>query len=122
MKEFKADNLELDRLAVTIKNIPVFVGTTETVEGETVTTGAETAGVIKRGQVIDLTSGTYVAHATPGKANVVAFTDIAYEAGATDVIVPVYVTAKLRKSELVSTADVTAADKEALRVAGIILG
>ena len=119
--EYKPDNLELDRLSIVVKNVPVTVGAVTTEDDETVITGAATAGTIKRGQVIDLDHGRYVPHETAGKSNVMAYSDVEYAAGDKEVVVPCYIAGKLRASEAVTETQLTAADEEALRVAGIIL-
>lgn len=108
--EIGSDNLVLDGQNIDVKNIEI-----------TVDSGA---GKVSRGQIIDrkAADGTYVPRATEGEANVIVAQDVEYAAGANKVVAPCYVTGSFRADAVIASPALTAADKEALRNGGIILG
>lgn len=108
--EIGSDNLVLDGQNIDVKNIEITV--------------PATAGKISRGQIIDriAADGTYEPHKTEGSANVIVAQDVEYAAEASKVVAPCYVTGSFRADAVIATPALTAADKEALRNGGIILG
>lgn len=82
---------------------------------------AETAGEIKRGQVLDVASGVYGVHAKSGVPCAIAAEDTSYAADETKVTVSAYISGSFRISEVVANPELSASDLEALRSKGIYL-
>lgn len=83
--------------------------------------GAASDGTISRGQVIDVSSGTYSVHANGGTPSAIAAEDTDYAEGATSVIVPVYTSGSFRESEVIADPALTEQNIETLRDKGIFL-
>lgn len=80
-----------------------------------------TGGMIRRGQVIDYGSSGYSIHAEDGTANCIAAEDTSYDAADETADCAVYVSGDFMARALVTDVDLTAADVESLRSAGIFL-
>lgn len=80
-------------------------------------------GTLKRGQIIDFDESKkeYSAHAAAGKANCIVAENTEYTAEDTKIPVTVYISGNFRKSCVVSTVDLDAADEENLRSKEIVL-
>lgn len=117
--EVGSDDLVLSGQNIDVKNIEITVAAA----------GASEAGELSRATVIDrhvvtdtTTKVTYVQHAVAGEANVIVAQTVKYAKGDKTVVAPCYVTGEFRESSLITSVDLKDSDKEALRVAGIILG
>lgn len=80
-----------------------------------------TAGTIKRGQVIDHADGVYSIHASEGTPSMIAAEETSYAADDTSVPVTVYISGNFRASEVIADPEMTTEDMEALRGKGICL-
>ena len=120
--EVGSDDLVLSGQNVDVKNIEITVAEA----------GASDAGELSRATVIDrhvvtdtskhITTVTYVEHAVSGEANVIVAQPVKYAKGDKAVVAPCYITGEFRESSLITSVALEDSDKEALRVAGIILG
>ncbi len=86
-----------------------------------VTVSGSEKGVFARGEVLDFSEGSYVPHAKDGTASVIVAETTTYDAGDTEVTVPVYISGCFRRSECTSAAELTVSDEETLRTRGIYL-
>jgi hypothetical protein len=84
-----------------------------------ITSGA--TGELKRGQIIDYSSGTYKVHAEGGEPSAIVAEAVSYAADETEVVATVYTSGTFRASEAVASPELTDADLEALRGKGIYL-
>lgn len=89
----------------------------------TVTLTGGTAGVFKRGQVLDLdaTKNENKVHAASGSVNCIVAQDTDYTAEEKSVVVPVYLSGSFRQDAVVTDVELTAADVEKFRSLGIYL-
>ncbi len=86
-----------------------------------VTLDVSAAGTVKRGQIIDVSSGAYSIHANGGTPSAVVAEDTDYAADDTKVVVPCFVSGTFRLSEIIADPDLTEANLELLRSKGIFL-
>lgn len=82
---------------------------------------SDTEGVIKRGQILDFTNGSYVIHMRDGEPSAIASEDVSYAADDTSVTVPVYISGAFARDAVIADPVLTAADVENLRSKGIFL-
>lgn len=87
----------------------------------TLTLTGDTAGTVRRGQVIDFDAGRYSLHATGGTANCIVAESTEYAKGDTEVVVPVYISGDFRTSAVLSDVELTDTDTESLRGFGVVL-
>lgn len=107
--ESSFDNLISDiKHQVDVRAIPV-----------TLTPGS--AGVIKRGQVIDLDEGACKLHTSGGTANCIVAEDTEYGESDSTVTCAVYITGDFNKSAIISDVEITDSDIERLRGLGIFI-
>lgn len=107
--EVKTDHLIYDtKHPVDAKNVQVSITPTD-------------AGVIARGQVIDVADGVYTLHAKSGTPSCIAAEDVGYESDDSEVIVPCYITGAFRAERVIASPELTESDVETLRSKGIIL-
>ena len=114
----------LNKDAYTVTPDNLIYDTTHPIDGDGITVtmdAAAAAGTIKRGQVIDVSSGTYSIHANGGTPSCIVAEDADYAVGATSVVVAVFTSGTFRKSKLIATPALTAANVETLREKGIFL-
>jgi len=81
----------------------------------------DTAGVIKRGQVLDFKDGQYALHTSGGTASAIVAEDNAYAADDTIITAAAYISGTFRLSACISDVELTTADLESLRSRGIYL-
>lgn len=80
------------------------------------------AGVIERGQVLDLTEeGKYTLHASEGDVNCIVAQPVEYTAEDKEVTAKCYITGEFRTSEVKAEVELTDKDVERFREKGIIL-
>ncbi len=79
------------------------------------------AGVIERGQIIDVSEGTYTLHEESGTPSCIAAENVTYTEDDTDVIVPCYITGAFHAKRVIASPELTETDVETLREKGIIL-
>lgn len=95
------------------------------IDGKTLTVSLDgtTAGVLKRGQLIDFdaSTGTYKKHVSGGVANCIVEHDIEFATGEKEIVVSVYTGGNFRTSKVISDSEITVTDKENLRSKNIIL-
>lgn len=80
-------------------------------------------GTLKRGQIIDFNESekVYAPHAAAGKANCIVAEDTEYSAEDSKIPVTVYRSGNFRKSCVLSSVELDAADEENLRSMEIVL-
>lgn len=85
--------------------------------------GADTDGMLKRGQLLDCKNGAYSIHSEEGMSSAIVAEDIEYTSEDTEIMVPVYISGTFRASEVIaeSEMEITAVDIENLRSRGIYL-
>jgi hypothetical protein len=86
-----------------------------------VTLSGDSAGTLKRGQVLDFTDGKYVVHADDGTANCLVTDDVEYAQGDTEAVVSVYISGNFRRDKVVAETELTEKDLDNLRMHGIVL-
>lgn len=86
-----------------------------------VTLPGKSAGILKRGQVIDFDDGNYAPHAESGTTNCLVTDDVAYTETDTEIVVSVYINGNYRKSKVITEVELTETDMDNLRIHGIVL-
>lgn len=87
----------------------------------TVTLSDEKAGILRRGQVLDLAEDAYAVHAADGKPGAIVAQHTEYAADDKELTVTVYISGTFRRSACISAVELSAADVEELRCRGIYL-
>lgn len=113
----------LNKPAYAVEKDRLIYDATHPIDASAVRVGikAESGGVIKRGQVIDINGDIYNIHAENGNVSVIAAENVSYASDETEVTVPVYTSGTFRKSKVIAEPELTAADVETLREKGIYL-
>jgi hypothetical protein len=88
---------------------------------ELVTLDVTGAGVLKRGQVLDLKEDNFCVHAQDGEVSLIVAEDTPYEESDTVIPVQVYTSGCFRKEVLVTDVELTPKDVETFRSKGIWL-